>query len=100
MAASSDGASAIEGADLERLFLALEMRVSEDTVKNELLLHRRVHEWLAAESLDFETLNARVYAELFLTPRSDPWLGMLPADTFSGITNDGVTNDRVELGQR
>lgn len=95
MAPMPSGARPIEGAELERLFLSFEMRMAEDTVKNELDLHQRVHEWLAAEALDFEALNRRIYAELFLTPRSDPWLGMLPSGAFTGITNDGVV-----IGQR
>jgi hypothetical protein len=95
MQATSDGARPIDGAALDRLFLALEVRVAEDSVRNEMTFHRRVHEWLAAAPLDFEALNQRVYAELFLTPRSDPWLGLMPADAFTGLTNDGV-----ELGQR
>lgn len=95
MAPMPSGVRPVEGVELERLFLAFEMRMAEDTVKNELVLHQRVHDWLAADALDFESLNARIYAELFLTPRSDPWLGMLPSDAFSGITNDGVV-----IGQR
>jgi hypothetical protein len=95
MAPTSDGARPIAGSELDRVFLALELRIAEDTVKNELGLHRRVHEWLAVDSPDFGALNERVYAELFLTPRSDPWLGLMPADTFTGLTNDGV-----EIGRR
>jgi len=30
-----------------------------------------------------------VYAELFLTPSSDPWLGLLPG-AYTGLENDGV----------
>jgi hypothetical protein len=33
-----------------------------------------------------------VYAELFLTPKSDPWLGLVPPGAFSGIENDGVVS--------
>ena len=39
---------------------------------------------------DFETLNTRVYGELFLTPRSDEWLGLLPDDAFTGLDDDGI----------
>lgn len=90
MAPSADGARLVEGPELERLYLALELRMAEDTVKNELLLHLRVHDWLASAPLAFEALNARVYAELFLTPITDPWLGLMPADAFSGLEHDGV----------
>jgi hypothetical protein len=33
-----------------------------------------------------EPLNERVYAELFLTPSSDPWLGLKPDDVFTGLS--------------
>ena len=39
---------------------------------------------------DLEELNQRVYATLFLTPRSDPWLGLLPVDSYSAVEGGGV----------
>ena len=39
---------------------------------------------------DVTALNERVYAELFLTPSSDPWLGLLPPDTYTALEEDGV----------
>jgi hypothetical protein len=37
-----------------------------------------------------EELNERVYTELFLTPSSDPWLGLAPPDVYTAIENGGV----------
>ena len=34
----------------------------------------------------------RVYSELFLTPKSDPWLGLVPPGVYSGIENDGIVS--------
>ena len=70
----------------------LERTISIDTVRNEYLSHRTLHEWLAdaGGADDLAALNERVYAELFLTPSSDKWLGLLPDDSFTGIENDGV----------
>lgn len=70
----------------------LQTSISLDTVRNEYLLHRRLHEWFAQGQApqDIEELNERVYAELFLTPRSDPWLGLMPADAYSALPNDGL----------
>jgi hypothetical protein len=78
---------------LVRMVRNLQRSIAEDTVRNEYLLHRRIHEWFAAGDVgdDVEALNDRVYAELFLTPRSDPWLGLVPADTFTAIEDEGVT---------
>ena len=63
-----------------------------DTVKNEYLLHRQIHEWLAQTTLsrNLNELNRQVYAELFLTPADDPWLGLVPADTYTGLENEGL----------
>lgn len=63
-----------------------------DQVRNEYLLHRRVHERLAESatgSMDFDALNEWVYAELFLTPSKDPWLGLAPADVYTALDGDG-----------
>ncbi|MGI8977601.1 MAG: hypothetical protein ACR2FY_00090 [Pirellulaceae bacterium] len=75
-----------------RLFVSLESSIALDTVKNEYRFHRKIHEWLAAASYrpDVETLNERVYAELFLTPSSDPWLGLAPANVYTALPNGGV----------
>ena len=61
-------------------------------MRNEYTMHTKIHEWLAAEpSPELAGLNSRVYAELFLTPDSDPWLGLVPADTYSALDNNGLT---------
>jgi hypothetical protein len=69
----------------------LERSISEDTIRNEYVFHTKIHQWLAQDtSPDLDKLNARIYAELFLTPDSDPWLGLVPADTCSALDNDGL----------
>ena len=75
-----------------RLVANLENSIAVDTVKNEYLFHRRIHQWLAAEEYrpDVEALNERVYAEVFLTPSSDPWLGLAPAGVYTALQNGGV----------
>jgi hypothetical protein len=75
-----------------RLVRSFEDSITLDTVRNEYLLHRRVHELLArteSGSMDFNRLNEWVYAELFLTPSSDPWLGLARPDVYSALDNDG-----------
>jgi hypothetical protein len=66
--------------------------IALDTVRNEYLLHRHIHRWLteAPVTVDLAGLNERVYAELFLTPSSDPWLGLIPENTYTALENDGV----------
>jgi hypothetical protein len=70
----------------------LERSIAEDTVRNEYLLHLQLHQWFAEGKApkDLDQLNAKVYAELFLTPDSDPWLGLAPANALTGLDNEGL----------
>jgi hypothetical protein len=42
------------------------------------------------QARDVAVLNEKVYTELFLTPKSDPWLGLKPSDAYSALDHDGV----------
>jgi hypothetical protein len=74
------------------LVRTLQDSIALDTVRNEYQLHRRIHQWLAQEGYRpaVDELNERVYAELFLTPSSDPWLGLAPATVYTALPNGGV----------
>lgn len=78
--------------DLSRLIRNFEAAMAVDTVRNEFMLHRRIHQWFVQgnQTNNVESLNEKVYAELFLTPSSDPWLGLASEDIYSAIDNDGV----------
>lgn len=69
-----------------------ERNMALDTVRNEYLLHSQLHQWFSEQEniASFEQLNQRVYSSLFLTPASDPWLGLMPADSFAAIEADGL----------
>lgn len=77
---------------LVKLVQTLETSIALDGVKNEYRFHRQIHQWLQDGNYrpDVDTLNERVYAELFLTPSSDPWLGLAPADVYTALPNGGV----------
>jgi hypothetical protein len=79
--------------DVGELVRALEDSIALDTARNEYGLRVRIHAWFAAATPpdDFEALNARVYNELFLTPRDDAWLGLLERDVYTGLEHNGVT---------
>ncbi len=82
---------------LVRMVRSLQGSIELDTVRNEYTFHRQIHEWLAAGNMvELDAFNERVYAELFLTPSSDPWLGLVPADTFTALDNNGVTQVAAE----
>jgi hypothetical protein len=78
-----------------RLARTFEDSMALDTVRNEYLLHRQIHEQFAEEAAmtkAAESLNEWVYAELFLTPSSDPWLGLAPTDAYTALENGGRMN--------
>jgi hypothetical protein len=66
--------------------------VALDTVRNEYLMHSKLAVWLLRDAtrMNLEKFNEKVYAELFLTPKSDPWLGLSSADVYTAIDNGGV----------
>jgi hypothetical protein len=71
----------------------LEKYISIDTVQNEYIFHTKIYEWLnKALYTDVEMFNERVYSELFLTPKSDKWLGLYSPDIYSAIENNGVVS--------
>jgi hypothetical protein len=76
---------------LVRMVRTLQGSIALDTVRNEYTFHRQIHQWLAAGNVpELDSFNERVYAELFLTPSSDPWLGLMPADAYTALENNGV----------
>ncbi|MEW6302599.1 MAG: hypothetical protein AB1705_03955 [Verrucomicrobiota bacterium] len=79
------------------VFENLRRSIGEDTARNEYQLHRRIREWFVAarHAPDLKDLNGRVYADLFLTPDSDPWLGLLAPDAFNAIENGGIKRSAV-----
>ncbi len=67
--------------------------IAIDSIRNEYLLHSQIHQWLLGDRFaptDVESLNTRVYDQLFLTPKSDRWLGLMPGDGYTGIDRDGI----------
>ncbi|MGJ5674934.1 MAG: hypothetical protein ACR9NN_15190 [Nostochopsis sp.] len=78
---------------LAKLVSNFETAIALDTVRNEYMLHRQIHQWFVQgnnQTSNLDVLNEKVYAELFLTPSSDPWLGLAPDDVYSAIDHDGV----------
>lgn len=74
-----------------RMINRLESAVELDTVRNEYLFHTKIYSWLAENpQIDVENFNERVYAELFLTPRADEWLGLYTADVYAALDSNGV----------
>lgn len=78
----------------DELVLKFQQIVALDTVRNEYRMHSRLLAWLSRDASrnDIDKFNEKVYAELFLTPKSDPWLGLLMPDAYTAIDNSGVVN--------
>lgn len=71
---------------------AIARRLAEDAradgVRNEVHFRDVVRQWFEARDAStraLDALNRRVYAELLLTPASDPWLGLRSDDLYDGI---------------
>ena len=90
-----DTAKSPFGLQLQRF----EAAIARDTVRNEYYYHNRIHQILEEDhdghlTADVEALNRRIYAELFLTPDYDAWLGLVPEDTYTALEKDGCACDK------
>jgi hypothetical protein len=76
---------------------SFERAIAQDTVRNEYVFHAQIHSWFAngeflgnenlnGNSLALGSLNRRVYDQLFLTPASDPWLGLVNENVYTGLS--------------
>jgi hypothetical protein len=94
----------LDDAVFARRLASFEAVLTEDTVRNELTMHRTVHAWLGRRDAPatLAALNKGVYASLFLTPRGDPWLGLLAGDAYTAIENEGLVFQapRAQKGSR
>ena len=90
------GRVAISKGDVEmplvRMLRSFTNSIAEDSIRNQYLLHRQLHEWFTNGEAppELNALNEKIYAKLFLTPSNDPWLGLMPANTYSGLSENGV----------
>jgi hypothetical protein len=83
-------------ADMSRLLRKFQELIALDTVRNEYMLHTELYTWLIKYpgKFDVEKLNEKVYANLFLTPNSDPWLGLFSTDVYTALENGGIVKPR------
>ncbi len=78
-------------APMQTVINNFENAIAQDSVRNEYIFHAQIHNWFAnGEFLSPDTnsladLNRRVYDQLFLTPATDPWLGLVNANIYTGI---------------
>ena len=89
----AEGAGKNSDKTLAGLVEKLQMNIAMDTVRNEYLLHTKLYAWLVVDRnrTDVEALNKKVYAELFLTPATDPWLGLFSPETYVALEGGGIS---------
>ena len=80
-------------AQLASLIDKFQHLIALDSVRNEYVLHAKLHAWLIADQSRYNVnaLNEKVYAELFLTPASDPWLGLFAPDVYTALQGGGMS---------
>jgi hypothetical protein len=72
----------------------LEQYMALDTVRNEYILRSKLHGmFITGAGATVESLNEIVYAQLFMTPRSDPWLGLYSPDVYTALDNGGISKN-------
>ena len=83
--------TASEGPSLDSVLDSLQFHLVADSVVNELRLRPAIHRHLAETGdTDFASVNDWIYAQVFGTPKSDPWLGLNARTDFTGLPGDGV----------
>lgn len=78
-------------ASMPNVVSSFERAIAQDTVRNEYVFHAQIHSWFASgefmnSDASLTALNRRVYDQLFLTPASDPWLGLVNENVYTGIS--------------
>jgi hypothetical protein len=83
---------ALTDEELARLLRKFQELIALDTVRNEYVMHSKLYTWLMRDPdrNDVQKFNEKVYASLFLTPSSDPWLGLFSSDLYTALDNGGV----------
>lgn len=68
------------------VFLAL------DSTRNDFLMRPEIYELLSANQRfsNLETINERIYADVFLTPDSDQWLGLHTPTIYTALDGNGI----------
>jgi hypothetical protein len=79
------------GTDIAPVIARLEQHVLADTALNQFQLRQQIRMQLASrKDLAFAPINDWIYTNVFRTPKTDPWLGLLENTDFTGLPADGV----------
>ena len=77
--------------EFKDLFAKLDSFIALDTTRNDFLFHTKLYEWLNQNRTgDLESLNSRVYDQIFKTPDYDKWLGLYSNDVYTALDGNGI----------
>jgi hypothetical protein len=83
-------------APFDALLHKLETNIAADTASNKFEMEIPIHALFAqGKEGDFESLNRTIYDKLFLTPKSDPYLGLGSDGVFTGLNNGGIVEPKA-----
>ncbi|MFN0247739.1 MAG: hypothetical protein ACKV2T_12705 [Kofleriaceae bacterium] len=68
-----------------------------DSALNQIRLRTEIAAILSDGNSDFTKVNDVIYAAVFHTPKSDPWLGLRARRDFTGLPNDGASGSTAEM---
>jgi len=69
----------------------IEQFVALDTTMNDYVYRTKIYGILSENGADnLERLNERIYSAVFLTPRSDEWLGLYSPDVYTALDGNGI----------
>jgi hypothetical protein len=69
----------------------IEQFIALDTTMNDYMFRTKIYGILSENNNDnVERINERIYAEIFLTPRSDEWLGLYSPDVYTALDGNGI----------
>jgi hypothetical protein len=75
----------------ESMIQNFEQSINVDTAANKFRMEIPIHALFArGQEGSFESLNRKIYDILFLTPKSDPYLGLGSDGIFTGLQNGGI----------
>jgi hypothetical protein len=77
-------------ADLDAVVARLRDSLAADTKRNEEELRPKIRALLTKKTWTVKELNEAVYANVFLTPLDDPWMGLMPEPVFTAIGGEGL----------
>jgi hypothetical protein len=77
--------------ELAALIRRFEEHLLADSALDQFKLRVKIHDYLATHDNAYLALDRFLYGEVFQTPITDRWLGLLPRTDVTGLPGDGAT---------